>query len=268
MLLDSQSIDRSEQLLLSGTLNTNQFVNNPNVLYVKNYANGTNPNYLGVDWYDIEYPRELKLTSDFILFNVSDDNTNGVKVVKISNSSLTSYEIYKVKPHFKKIENIQVVSNQVLFTDTVRVGDAYVVIAPSKIGKPVFYYKKQFVNLRSMTSQADYLAIAHSKFLQSANNYVNAISSIYNVTKDVIAVEDIFDEFSFGYPEPEALRLFNAITYQNRIEPKPQYLTLIGDANYDYKLYKFKATGVKGGGNYVPSFGNILLVIIGSVGLG
>ena len=47
VLLDSQSIDRSEQLLLSGTLNTNQFVTNPNVLSVKNYANGTNPNYLG-----------------------------------------------------------------------------------------------------------------------------------------------------------------------------------------------------------------------------
>lgn len=34
-LVDSQSIDRSEQLLLSGTLNTNQFITNPNVLSVK-----------------------------------------------------------------------------------------------------------------------------------------------------------------------------------------------------------------------------------------
>ncbi len=50
--------------------------------------------------------------------------------------------------------------------------------------------------------------------------------------------------------------MYNAVTYQNRIAPKPQYLTLIGDANYDYKLYRFKADGVKGGGNYVPGFGN------------
>ncbi len=137
--------------LLSGTLNTNQFITNPNVLSVKNYANGTNPNYLGVDWYDIEYPRQLKFNSDFILFDVSDDITNGLKVVKISNAALTSYEIYKIKPFFKKIDNYQIISGQVLFTDTVRIGDQYIVVAPSKIGKPVFYYKKQFVNLRSVS---------------------------------------------------------------------------------------------------------------------
>jgi len=255
-LVDSQSIDRSEQLLLSGTLNTNQFITNPNVLSVKNYANGTNPNYLGIDWYDIEYPRLLKFSSDFLLFKVSDDISSGLKIVKISNATLTSYEIYKVKPYYKKIDNYQVSANQVLFTDTVRAGDEYIVVAPSKIGKPVFYYNKQFVNLRSVSSQADYLAITHPKFLQNADIYVNTISTMYGISKDLVSVEDIFDEFGFGYPTPESVQLYSAVTYQNRIAPKPQYLTLIGDANYDYKLFRFKADGVKGGGNYVPGFGN------------
>ena len=69
----------SKQLLLSGTLNTNQFGANPNVLSVKNYANGTNPNFLSIDWYDIEYPRQLKFNNDFILFNVSDDVSSRIK---------------------------------------------------------------------------------------------------------------------------------------------------------------------------------------------
>ena len=256
VLLDSQSINRNDQLLLIGTLNTNQFITNPNVLTVKNYANGTNPNYLGIDWYDIEYPRTLKFANDSILFNVSEDITFGLKVVKITNATLPLYEIYKLKPFFKKIDNYQVTASEVLFTDTVHAGDTYIVVAPSKIGKPVFYYKKQFVNLRNVTTQADYLGITNPKFLQSANNYVNSISTMYAFSKDVISVEDIFDEFSFGYPQPEAIRLFTAITYQNRIEPKPSYLSLIGDADYDYKLYRFKADGVKGGGNHVPSYGN------------
>ena len=94
VLLDSQSINRNDQLLLIGTLNTNQFITNPNVLTVKNYANGTNPNYLGIDWYDIEYPRTLKFANDSILFNVSEDITSGLKVVKITNATLPLYEIY------------------------------------------------------------------------------------------------------------------------------------------------------------------------------
>lgn len=256
VLIDSQSINRNDQVLLSGILNTNQFTPNPNILSVKNYANSSSNNSVCPDWYDIEYPRKLKLNDDFILFNVSDDVTPGLKVVKIENSTSAAYEICKVKPVFKKIDNYQITANQVFFTDTISAGDQYIVIAPSKIDKPLFYYKKSFVNLRSITRQADYIAITHPKFLSSATNYVNTISSMYNVTNDLISVEDIFDEFGFGYPTPESIRLFTEITYQNRIEPKPAYLTLIGDADYDYKLYRFKADGVKGGGNYVPGFGN------------
>jgi|WetSurMetagenome_2_1015567.scaffolds.fasta_scaffold06308_2 hypothetical protein len=256
VLLDSQSIDRSEQLLLNGTLNTNQFITNPNILSAKNYANGTNPNYLGIDWYDIEYPRYLKLNNYSILFQVGEDIVSGLKTVKISDAANNAYEIYKVKPNIKKIESYDIIFNQLLFTDTVSAGDIYVVNASFNIDEPVYYYKKQFENLRSITNQSDYIAITHPKFLQSANNYVNTISTIYGVSKDLISVEDIFDEFSFGYPQPEAIRLFTAVTYQNRIEPKPLYLSLVGDADYDYKLYRFKGDGVKGGGNYVPSFGN------------
>ncbi len=255
-LIDSQSINRNDQVLLHGTLNTNLFQTNPNILSVKNYPNSGTENAVVPDWYDIEYPRQLKLNSDFLLFNVSDDVSTGLKVVKIDNATSSAYEIYKVKPFLKKIDNYQIVLNKILFTDTIRAGDQYIVVAPSKIGKPVFYYKKQFVNLRSITTQANYIAITHPKFLQSANNYVNEISSMFGVSKDLISVEDIFDEFGFGYPTPESIRLFNAVTYQNRQEPKPQYLTLIGDANYDYKLYRFKSDGVKGGGNYVPGYGN------------
>ncbi len=256
VLLDSQSINRSEQVLLSGELNTNLFTANPNVLSVKNYANGTNPNVVSIDWYDIEYPRYLKLQNNFLLFTVPDDITNGLMTIKIQGAAAANYEIYKVKPYLKKIENYQTISNQLLFTDTVRIGDQYIVQTPESIGEPVYYYKKQFVNLRSNNAQIDYLAITHPKFFSSAQNYVNSVSSMYEVTSDLISVEDIFDEFSFGYPQPEAIRLFTNVTYVNRESPKPQYLLLIGDANYDYKLYRFKSDGVKGGGNYVPGFGN------------
>ncbi|MBK6915093.1 MAG: hypothetical protein IPH11_16035 [Ignavibacteriales bacterium] len=56
VLLDSQSVDRNQQVILSGSLNTNSFQTNPNVLNVKNYLNGTTVNFLAVDWYDVEYP--------------------------------------------------------------------------------------------------------------------------------------------------------------------------------------------------------------------
>ena len=254
--IDSQSINRNEQVLLNGVINSNQFVANPNILSVKNYPNSGTSNTVVPDWYDIEYPRYLKLNSNLLLFTVPDDITSGLKIVKILNATSGDYEIYKVKPYIKKIESYQLVSNQLLFTDTINVGDQYIINIPGNISNPVYYYKKQFVNLRSITAQTDYLAITHPKFIAAANNYLSNIAALFGVSKDLVSVEDIFDEFGYGYPQPEAIRLFADVNYTNRQNPKPQYLTLIGDANYDYKLYRFKADGVLGGGNYVPSFGN------------
>ncbi len=256
VLLDSQSVDRNQQVILSGSLNTNSFQTNPNVLNVKNYSNGTTVNFLTVDWYDVEYPRTLKLNNDQLLFELSDDVITGLKVVKIQNALSGNFEIYKVKPFLKKMENYQLISNQILFTDTVHSGDKYIIVSTSKTSKPVFYYKKQFVYLRSVNTQADYIAITNQKFLQSAPNYVTEISALYDLSTNLFFVRDIFDEFGFGYPTPESIRSFLIDTYERRIEPKPAYLTLIGDADYDYKLYRFKSDGVVGGGNYVPSFGS------------
>ena len=256
VLLDSQSVNRNDQVILSGSLNTNLFQTNPNVLNVKNYSNSTTVNFLAVDWYDVEYPRTLKLNDDQLLFTLTDDVTSGLKVVKIQNALSSSFEIYKVEPFLKKIENYLLTSNQILFTDTVHSGDKYIIVSTSKTSKPVFYYKKQFINLRSISSQADYVAITHQKFLSSAQNYVSEIASMYDLTTNLYLVQDIYDEFGFGYSTPESIRSFLIDTYERRVEPKPAYLTLIGDADYDYKLYRFKSDGVIGGGNYVPSFGS------------
>ncbi len=70
-------------------------------------------------------------------------------------------------------------------------------------------------------------------------------SSLFNTN-------DIYDEFSFGYPYPEGIRLFLNVLFNNLPSPKPQFLNLIGDSNYDYKYF----TSTIGGKNFVTSFGN------------
>ncbi len=62
--------------------------------------------------------------------------------------------------------------------------------------------------------------------------------------------------YGFGYPTPESIKLFIKDAMQNWAAPKPAYLALIGDADYDYKGYILKNAGVRLGENYVPSYGN------------
>ena len=252
VLIDSNSIDRFKQLLLSGERNSSNLISGTNQIKLENIPNGSDPNGLLVDWFEIEYPRNLKLTNDSLFFKVSDDIIPGLKILKILNANAAEYRIYKVHPEFKIVTNYQVSSSTIVFADTVFPGDEYYILSTIKSVSPKFFQVKNFVNIRSITDQTDYIAVTHPGFLLSVQNYIQSIANYYSLTTSAFNVYDIFDEFSFGYPYPEGIRLFLNVFYNNVQLPKPQYLNLIGDSNYDYKYF----TGTTGGKNYVTSFGN------------
>jgi hypothetical protein len=252
--LDSQVVNRYDQILLKNTVNSNSLSEN-NTITFTNYPNGTSPNSIALDWYDVDYPRSIKLVDDSLRFTISDEVNSKLRVVHITNATKDDLVIYKVKPVFKKITNFYLSKPDLFFTDTVKGGDTYVVIPESKIQKPVFYFAKRFENIRSTIPQVDYIAITHPKFISAVQGYLNSISEIYPVSTFLVNVENIFNEFRFGYPTPEAIKSYLKYYIENGPDPKPSYLCLIGDADYDYKKYRFKNDGVIGGGNYVPSYG-------------
>lgn len=252
VIIDSNSIDRFKQLLLTGVQNSISLINGTNQLKLENLPNGSSPNGLLVDWFEIDYPRNLKLQDDSLYFRIPNDVSSGLKIIRINNANSPNFRIYKVRPEFKFISNYQFNSSALFLVDTVHPGDEYYILRSDKKFTPKFYYAKNFINLRSLTNQTDYISVTHPKFLSTVENYIQTISNLFSLTSSVYNVNDIFDEFSFGYPYPEAIRLFSNVLYNNAQNPKPQYLTLIGDANYDYKYFN----GTVGGRNYVPAYGN------------
>ena len=255
--IDSQVVNRYQQVLLQGSFNSNILNNgSPSSILVNNYNNGTTTNVVAEDWYEIEYPRFLNLINDSLYFTVPDNISKTTRIIKVGNATSNDLVVYKVNPTIKKFDSIVVSQGNLMFTDTVGADNKYIIEGQGKIRKPIFYYTKQFTNLTSSDNQTDYIAITNSKFLQSAQNYIKQISSLYSIKTELFDVQDIFDEFGYGYPTPESIKLFVEYGMQNWQEPKPSYLVLIGDADYDYKHYRFLNDGVVGGGNYVPAYGD------------
>ena len=254
VLLDSEVVNRNDQVILKGNVNSDKLINGANQLSLINYNNGTDPNYLAMDWYEIEYPRNLNMAGDSLFFELKDNFVNQVNVIKIGNVPSGSIEIFKVKPFLKRMTNFQLVSGSLIFSDTVNTNDAYVVVNSSGALKPAFYYKKNFTILRQIR-QADYIAITHPIFLSTVQNYANSVGQMYSVNPVTVNVNDIYDEFAFGYPYPESIKSFIGNALQTWQQPLPSYLVIFGDAEYDYKHYYQKNTGIAGGGNFVPAYG-------------
>ncbi|MGD8306548.1 MAG: C25 family cysteine peptidase, partial [Ignavibacteria bacterium] len=251
VLIDSNSINRFEQLLLSGNINSSSLITGSNQILLENIANGSSVNSITIDWFEIEYPRNLQLFNDSLYFTVPSDVNGGLRILKVGNANSQVYRIYKIQPGFKIIDNYSVSGSILFFADTISAGDKYYIESSANINEPKFIYVKNFANLRNYSEQTDYIAITHPAFLVASKNYTQSIASLYNLSTSVFKVDDIFDEFSYGYPYPEGIRLFLNVIYNNLPMQKPVYLTLLGDANYDYKYFKSAYAGL----NYVPSFG-------------
>ena len=96
-------------------------------------------------------------------------------------------------------------------------------------------------NLRAPTNGADYIIITHPDFKDAAQRLKNLRltqypdSDITNPRIEIVDVNQIYDEFSFGMLDPQALRDFVKYAFENWEAPAPVYVVLFGDMSHDYR---------------------------------
>ncbi|NIM95881.1 MAG: hypothetical protein GTO18_19450 [Anaerolineales bacterium] len=101
-------------------------------------------------------------------------------------------------------------------------------------------------NLKSAGNAADYLVIAPSDLMQSAQGLASYRQGTGYIAL-VVDLVDIYDEFNFGIASPEAIRDFLSYAYHNW-STSPRYVTLAGEGTVDYK------DNLGYGDNLVPPF--------------
>jgi hypothetical protein len=82
---------------------------------------------------------------------------------------------------------------------------------------------------------ADLLIIGHRSLLPAVEP-LRALRESQGLKVAVVDVESVFDEFSYGAKDPQAIRDFLACARENWSRP-PRYLLLVGDASYDPRNY-------------------------------
>jgi hypothetical protein len=88
--------------------------------------------------------------------------------------------------------------------------------------------------LRGTGNRADYLLIGPREFLPTAEPLLQHRRSQGLVSR-AVAVEEIYDEFGYGEPGPEAVKAFLEYAYHHWKKPSVRYVVLLGDATYDAK---------------------------------
>ncbi len=91
-------------------------------------------------------------------------------------------------------------------------------------------------NWRSPDHTADYIAIVHPSLADAVQPLLDHRAA-ENLAVARVYIQDIYDEFSAGRVDPEAIRSFLTYAFENwnaGLAP-PTYVLLVGDGHYDFK---------------------------------
>jgi subtilase family serine protease len=103
----------------------------------------------------------------------------------------------------------------------------------------------------SLAMACDYVIISHGDFIDAASD----LKSFWETQRpelsvEVVDVQDVYDEFSYGVFHPLAIRDMLSFAYAHW-SLAPSYVLFLGDACWDYRHYLGGTTKE----NYVPSWG-------------
>ncbi len=105
-------------------------------------------------------------------------------------------------------------------------------------------------SLSTSAHNADMIIISYKDWMSEANDWANYRRS-QGMTVEVVNIEDVYDEFSFGNFSTDAIRGFLQYAYNNWGK-QPGYVLLIGDATYNPRNYPDGRPN-SGAYNFVPT---------------
>ena len=209
------------------------------------------PDQIFLNWFEVDYWRSYRTTTDGIAFEVSPPETDLFRPIVTTLKGFSQRGIDLYKPGVSKIANVEISRVErsggdegyaLTFADTISKPTSYVAMTFDQKRKPKRIILDTPSSLREPSNRADYIIITADEFYDAVLPFAEYRGR--RLRTKVVKVQDIYDEFNHGIFSPEAIREFLRYTYFHWQRPAPSYVLLVGDATWDFKSGK----------NFVPSY--------------
>ena len=229
-------------------LNASFTTSSPTISIKLTYNNGGIPGSIGyLDFIRLKAKRNLVgFGKQFLFFNDAEQTNIGVGSYNLSNAAAIS-QVWDVSDIYN-VSSYQNVSGAT-FSFKVNLGNAkkYVAVDLSDVFLPmkeaVAVVANQnikgtiFKDVAGNFQDVDYLIFAPNFLMSQAETLANFHRNNSGLSVRVIALENVYQEFSSGKQDIAAIRNLIKYVYWNASSPEKRvkYVNLFGDASYDYK---------------------------------
>jgi MYXO-CTERM domain-containing protein len=115
----------------------------------------------------------------------------------------------------------------------VETGSEYFAVSAVEVRSPSSIWNDVPSDLRNRANAADYLVIAPAALFGQAQELAD-YREAEGLTSMLVELQDIYDEFAAGTPDPNAIRTFLAYAHGNW-ETTPEFVVLVGKGSLDYR---------------------------------
>ena len=239
-LIAQQAWDGMQSALVRAEIAPGILREGANRLEVENAGDtGASYSMVMLNRYAVTFPRTLRTTSGTLEGRFSVDGTvrlegpvQGASVLDVTGGS----------PRW--LRGVESSSGSLRFHAVA--GHVYLAVSPNDVLTPTVATPTAS-RLKSALNAADYVVIGPRALLPEARPLLELRQS-QGLRTRAVPIDEVYSEFGFGEPRPEAIRDFIAYAYHHW-RRRPRYVLLLGDGTYDFKDYL--ETGVRNG---VPPF--------------
>ncbi len=189
-----------------------------------------------VDFIRITYAHTFKADNNTLAFTVSGGSEQQT-IAGFNANSIRVFDISKANAVQELLGNIEQTAEgyRVNLQTNAAIAKHLLALTTDKIKKPVSIVANKPADLHSASHSADLLIITHGAFMESLAPLVS-LRKQQGYAVEVVEIEDIYDQFSFGQKQPRAVKEFLASTRTNW-QKAPRFVLLVGDASFDPKSY-------------------------------
>jgi hypothetical protein len=202
------------------------------------------------NWFEIDYYDSYTAKNDSLRFSGDEAGTWEYHITSFTTNDIEVFDITEPASPIRVINTtVEPSSSYILeFEDTIAARTEYLALTTTQYLSPSSIVLDTPSDLHSTSHGADYIIITHNNFYTDVLPLANHRAG-QGLRTMVVDVKDLYDEFSFGIFDPQAIHDFLAYAYVSWIAPAPSYVLLVGDGNFDFK----DNLGI-GEPNYIPPY--------------